>query len=388
MPYARPDLDTLVSQALADIKAEMAGSDPLLQQSVLNIVATVIGEGFNSQYGYQDWISRQAVPATATDENFAAWAALKGMTQKPATAATGSFQFVAPADGLTIPADSTVTRSDGFTYATTSDAVSAGGHVTAPVVAATPGSAGNITAGVGGVLAAPIAGVTSAGVGIAGAAGADLEAFDDFKARVLQQYAAPPQGGDATDYVEWAELVSGVTRAWCRPHGMGAGTVVVYFMMDDAEAAFGGFPQGTNGVASLETRDTAATGDQLAVADTIFALQPVTALVYVYAPRPNTVTLTINLPGASADTKAAIATAFARVTASKGSPGGAILPGGLAGGVLNLSDIEQAIAAVANSAGFVITAVACDHGSVTPVDGNITANTGYLSVAGAITWTG
>ena len=55
-------------------------------------------------------------------------------------------------------------------------------------------------------------------------------------------------------------------------------------MMDVSEAAHGGFPQGTNGVAGAETRDTAATGDQLAVANYIYPLRPATALVYACAP--------------------------------------------------------------------------------------------------------
>ena len=39
--------------------------------------------------------------------------------------------------------------------------------------------------------------------------------------------------GDNDDYVAWATEVPGVTRAWCSPNGMGAGTVVVRFVRDD-----------------------------------------------------------------------------------------------------------------------------------------------------------
>ncbi|MFM0231723.1 baseplate J/gp47 family protein [Paraburkholderia sediminicola] len=72
--------------------------------------------------------------------------------------------------------------------------------------------------------------------------------------------------------------------------GFGAGTVVVYTMFDNPEAAQGGFPQGTIGVAMDETRSpTIATGEQLAVANATFTPQPVMALVFSYAPSANPV---------------------------------------------------------------------------------------------------
>ena len=60
------------------------------------------------------------------------------------------------------------------------------------------------------------------------------------------------------------------TRAWCLPNGMGTGTVALYTMLDNANAQWGGFPQGSNGVATLELRDAAAQGDQLTVANAIY----------------------------------------------------------------------------------------------------------------------
>ena len=101
---------------------------------------------------------------------------------------------------------------------------------------------------------------------------------------MLESYGAPPHGGNSSDYVTWALEVPGVTRAWVPPVPLIPGAVTVFFMMDVSEAAHGGFPQGTNGVASLETRDIAATGDQLAVANSIYPLRPVTPIVYAVAP--------------------------------------------------------------------------------------------------------
>jgi uncharacterized phage protein gp47/JayE len=376
MPFERAGLSALRAQAAADLAAAVPGADPLLPVSNLGILADMLAEGFNGAYGYLDYIARQAVPFTAEDEAFQGWAALKGVTQKPATAAKG-FGTWTGAPGTLLPADTPVSRGDGVTYRTTEDAtVGGGGTVTAPIEAREPGSPGTITNGVSMLLGQSIAGIVAAGTAVSVLPGVDLEEFDDFRARVLDIYANPPQGGAISDYEEWALQVPGVTRAWCTPNGMGPGTSVVYFMMDSAEVAFGGFPQGTDGVAGLETRDVSATGDQLAVADWIYPLRPVTALVYAQAPKANEVDFTIVLPGASLAVKAAIEAAIVAV----------FLDGGQPGGTVNMSVIGPAIAALSGTDGFVITATTCTHGSVSPATGNITSNPGYLPVRGLTDW--
>jgi len=146
--------------------------------------------------------------------------------------------------------------------------------------------------------------------------------------------------------------------------------VVVYVMLDGSESAFNGFPQGVSGVATNETRGIpTATGDQLAVANYIYPLQPVTALVYVYAPTAAPQNFTVSgLSSASAATKAAISAAIANVFVQYGTP---------LGGTVDLSYIESAIAAISGTAGFVITSPS----------GNITTTVGPLPTVGTITYT-
>ena len=187
---------------------------------------------------------------------------------------------------------------------------------------------------------------------------------------MLTAYRAPPRGGSQSDYVVWALTVPGVTRAWCVPHGYGAGTVLVYVMLDAVEVAFGGFPQGVNGVATGENRATAATGDQLAVANLILPLQPVTALVYALAPTANVVPFTISgLASSSAATRTAIAAAISGVLTTYGSITGAAT-------TVALSLVASAVAAVPLTTGFVI---------VTPA-ANISSPSGALPVLGAVTY--
>lgn len=146
--------------------------------------------------------------------------------------------------------------------------------------------------------------------------------------------------------------------------------MVVYVMLDEVQAAHGGFPQGTDGVAALESRVSGtATGDQLNVANYIYDLQPVTALVYVVSPVAVEVDFTISgIASASATVKAAISQAITDVFFSYGSPVGDL--------IMELSYIEAAIAAISGTAGFVITAPA----------GNIVLDVGEFPVLGTITY--
>ncbi|MDR3513790.1 MAG: baseplate J/gp47 family protein [Caulobacteraceae bacterium] len=377
MPFDRPTLTELRAQTAADIATQLPGADALLRFSNLGVLGDILAAGVNGHYGYLDNIAQNAVPYTATGEDLEAWAALRGVTRKPAVQAAGTVQFT----GTTaIPSGANVVRSDNTAYVTTAIGTVSGSVVTASVQAVTAGAAGTLTVGQVMNLGSPVSGVLSAGAVTASTTpGADVEKFDALRSRMLGVYAAPPQGGDANDYVNWALDVSGVTRAWCAPLESGAGTVSVYFMMDVTEASFNGFPQGTNGVATSETRATAATGDQLTVANALYPLRPVTALVTAKAPGANAVSFTIaGISTATTATKAAISATIANVFLAQGSPGG----------VVDLSYIESAVAAISGTAGFVITAVSCSHGTVSPSgDGNITSSAGYLPTVGTITYT-
>ena len=374
MPYSRPTLSDLRTMVAQDIQAELPGTDPLLRHSSLGIMGRVLAGLVNLFYGFLDWIAKQAVPFTATDEYLEGWAALKGVFREAATQASGTIVFSGSVGADPIAAGATLTRSDGVgAIVTVGGTVGSGGTVTVTAeINADPsgltGAFGNCPAGTQFTLGSAIAGISSIGTAASAfTGGADLEGNDSLRSRMLLAYQTTPQGGAQTDYVEWAREVPGVTRAWCTPNGMGPGTVVLRFMMDVSEAASGGFPQGTNGVAAGETRDVAATGDQLAVANYIFPKQPVTALVYAVAPVANVVNFDISgLTGASAALQAAIAAAITGVFEQYGEPGGTV----------DVSYIESAIAAIAGTAGFVITSPAV----------NIVSPTGELPVLGTVTY--
>lgn len=378
MPFPRQSLTEHRAQVAADIDAALPGLESRFRYSNIGIVGDVQAGGIHALYGYLDWIARQSVPFTATDEYLEGWAALAKLTRKAETKAYGTARFAA-ATGKQILAGSPVTRSDGVAYVTTALATESGGYVDVPIRAVAGGSIGNTPDGTPLSLGIAISGVTGTGVaqGTLGG-GSDTERDNELRSRMLEAFANPEQGGSITDYARWAREIPGVTRAWVQPSIQGPGTVGIFFMMDGVRASDGGFPQGTSGCSSYETRDTTATGDQLIVADALFPRQTVQAVVYAVAPLANTLNITIaGLSGASDATKAAIDAAI----------DAALYAGAVPGGVTFSLDIEAAIAAVAGTAGAVVTGITASAGTVDYGGvGNIVSNAGALPTRGTVTY--
>lgn len=370
MPFARPTLTALRNAAIQDVTTSgVPGLDGLLRNAVLRVLAWVMSGLAYSVYGYIDWVSREAVPFTATDEFLEAWAALIGVYRKDSTPATGFAKFTGTT-GRTVTIGATLTRVDGTPYTVTSEGTAdTFGDVTVGMVAAVNGAATDCDDGTPISLDPPIAGINSGGVTVGPTTGgSDQESQDELRTRMLFKYASPPQGGAASDYIEWTLEVPGVTRAWIEPQGQGPGSVVVYPMFDLVNADNGGFPLGTDGGATLETRLTPATGDQLAVADYIWPLRPVTALVYVAAPDPLPINVTLAaLDPATVEIEAQITASLNDMFLAVGEVAGTIYP----------SQLYEAISLTPGVIHFVMTA---------PIAA-VTASEGQLPVLGTLTAT-
>lgn len=374
MPFTRPTLSELRSRVASDITSGLPTADGLLRFSNLQVIGKAVAGLGHLNYGYLDWIAKQAVPYTSSGEYLYAWGALKNVYPKTASFAAGAVTFPGTV-GAIIDIGTEITRSDSATFTVqASGTVGVGGTVTVQVKADVAGELGNTPVGSLMTLGVSIPGIPSSGaVTTVITGGAEQEEDDAFFQRMLEAYQNTPNGGSVTDYPIWAKAVQGVTRAWCAPNGFGTGTLVVYVMFDQANADHQGFPQGTNGISSSDNRVTSgnlAAGDQLTVANSIFPLQPVTAMVYVCSPiaAPKNFTIT-GLTGASTATRNAVAAAIAEVFVEQGVPV-------TDGSFVALSDIDSAIAALASTKGFVITS---------PV-ANIPNLLGYLPTLGTISY--
>lgn len=375
MPFARPTLTELRTQARQDVAAQLPGADATLRFANRRIMADAQAGFANGHYGYLDWIAKMAVPWTALDEYLAAWAALKNVFIKGAKSAVGDVSFTGTPN-TPLPAGTPLVRGDGVKYTVTVGGVvdNTNNVVVTAQANADPtgltGAFGNTDIGAIMTLGSAIPGIQSNGtVTVAFTGGSDLETQDEFRSRMLQAFQNTPQGGAQSDYVTWALEVTGVTRAWCNPLGNGAGTVVVYTMWDDVEAAYNGFPQGTDGVSSQDPRAAPATGDQLTVANYIFPLRPAGALVYSVSPIPAAQNLSIK--GISALNQPQVEAAISDVFLREGDPVGTG-----SGGTIDLAHIETAIAAVAGVNDFIIISPTAD----------IVLTVGEIPVLGAVTW--
>jgi uncharacterized phage protein gp47/JayE len=368
MPFARPSLTGLRNQSIQDITTSgVPGLTGLLRNAVLRVLAWVMAGLAYGVYGYADWIARMGVPFTAQDEYLYAWAALIGIYPEQAVAATGTATFTG-APLIALPAGTPLTRqSDGVPYTTTADGTTdATGTVTVPIIGAVLGAVTDCPAGTAISIATPIAGINSPGTTGLCTGGADQETNDALRTRMLFKYREPPQGGAQADYIEWAREVPGCTRAWVNGNGWGPGTVVVYPMFDETEAAHDGFPQGTDGCASEDNRGPTASGDQALVAEHIWPLQPVTALVYVAAPQPYPIDVTLGaLNPNTLDIQAQIVAALNDILLQVGEVGGTVWP----------SDLYEAILATPGVVNFEITVPAV----------GVQAPMGYLPVLGTFT---
>jgi uncharacterized phage protein gp47/JayE len=349
MPFNRPILSTLIERARDDFDARLPGADSRLRRSVLDVLARVHAAATNGLYGFLNWISLQVFPDTAETEQLARWAAIWGVSRKASVPAAGGVD-VTGANGSAIPAGTTLVRSDSVEYLTTADAVIAGGVATLQVEAIDAGVGGNAAAAQRLVFSSPVAGVnanaTIAAGGLTG--GADEEADESLRARLLDRIRRPPHGGNADDYRRWTLEVPEVTRAWVYPLQLGPGTVTVVFVMDGRE-------------------DMIPTVDDVAdVQAYIDVLRPVTADVTVIAPAPVALDFTISAAPPTAEVQAAVVAELEDLLFREAEPGGTIL----------ISHIDEAVSLAAGE---------LDHDVTTPA-GNVTAAVGSIFVMGAVTW--
>jgi len=349
MPFSRPDLPTLINRAEADIETRLPGADARLRRSNLNVLARVHSGAAHGLYGYLEWIARQVIIDTADGDMLERHASIWGVERKAASPAVGNVT-VTGTHGAIVPADSTLARSDGVQYTTDVEVTISGGTATIAVTAVDGGQAGNASAASSLSFDTPIAGVSAtATVAVGGlTGGADIEADDDLRARLLARIQQPPHGGASYDYIAWALEVPGVTRAWVYPAELGLGTVTVRFVRDD------------------DASPIPDAGEVTAVQDYIDSVRPVTADVTVVAPIAVPLNFSIDLTPDTAAIRAAVEAELRDLLLRESEPGATIL----------LSHIREAISLASGEN---------DHVLAAPT-ANVTHAVGEMATFGTITW--
>lgn len=185
-----------------------------------------------SLYIQADWVARQAFPQTAEGEYLDRHAQLRGLARKPAMAAEGSVLFVAgdaSESDREIPQGTVCMTAGLVRFETTQPAVIPAGEraVEAPVRALEPGSSGNVSAGAIVSMAVAPFGISSCANPEPCAGGADGEADEALRDRVLETFKRLPNGANAAFYQQGALSFDQVAAATVIPKPHGVGTVDV-----------------------------------------------------------------------------------------------------------------------------------------------------------------
>ncbi len=303
MPLSVPNLSDLITQTAGDIKSRLANADALLRRSTLGVVGRVFSGLARGLYGDIQYLADQLFVATAEKTYLERHASLKDLSRKLPAVATGNATATGP-EGTPIAAGTLSTRSDNQQFITTTAVTIGSAPTPVPVAATLGGTAGNTAAGSTLTFINPIAGVALAvdENGLAG--GTDVETDDELRARLLDVWQNPPQGGSPSDYVEWAEAVAGVTRAWVFKYGQGAGTVGVAFVMDDNAGSI--------------VPDAGTVGAVQAALDT---KAPTTATVYAITLQAIVVPIAIHLENDTTVNRSAVQAALVDFFRTAGAPG-------------------------------------------------------------------
>ncbi|PIW54581.1 MAG: hypothetical protein COW16_10350 [Sphingomonadales bacterium CG12_big_fil_rev_8_21_14_0_65_65_10] len=306
MSFDRPTLSTLIERSRGDLASRMPGADPALRHSLLDILLRIHAGTAAGLYGYLDFLALQLMPDTAEGAYLERWASIWGLRRKSAIAAAGT-AVATGIDGSTIAAGTEARSVGGSTYRTLEEATIAAGTTTVSIEATESGPDHDLVPGAVLTLSSAVPGVNAPiTVATSDRAGAIEESDPALLARLLARVRKVPQGGAEEDYVAWALAQSGVTRAWCFPGWMGAGTVGVTFVLDDRA-----------NIVPLQA-------DLDAVEAALEELRPVTAELVVFAPTTRTIDIELKIAPDTAAVRAAIEEELADFFARDAEPGGTI----------------------------------------------------------------
>ncbi len=241
MPFQRPVLNELVSRIESDILSRVETGVGILRRSILKVLARVFGAAIHLTYGYLDFMAKQLIVTTAGTEWLEYHAFKWGKTRKQATYSTGNAN-VTGLNGSIIPEGTSYFNAEGIEYETAAEVMIAAGVGVIEVTAKTPGLAGNQVEGDILTLGSPITGVDAMALvdadGLQG--GEDTESDEDLRNRILHQIQNSSMGGNEEDFIGWAlDTPSlGVTRVWVFPDYLGAGSLGVFFVLDNQSPIF------------------------------------------------------------------------------------------------------------------------------------------------------
>lgn len=349
MAFNRPTLSELVDRIQTDFVSRLELIGALLRKAVVYVMARVMAGASHMMHGHLEFLGLQLFPDKSEAEFLLRQASLFGISQNAPTFAKCTAS-VTGTNGTPITHGALLVSSGGFEYSVDADVTISGGVGTIAVTAVEAGSESTVSPGVVLDFESPIGGVSATATVVTSTAdGADQEAIDGTRSRLLDRMGDPPMGGNDTDYKEWAESVTGVTRVWVVPRGLGPGTVLVYFARD------------------LDPSPIPDFGEVAAVQAVFDADAPSHATAVAAAPTLNPIAMTLSIVPDNANTRAAIAASLDDLYFRVGDPRST---------TVLISAIRTAIGEAEGVTDYTLTVPA----------GNITQTVGQLPSRGTITY--
>lgn len=349
MARNRPTLTELITRIRGDVDSRLAGIDPRLRRSLMEVIARAHAAAVHGLEGELDAIALDALPDTATGAALLRWAAMYTVTGLSGVFATGTVTATGE-NGTTIPAGTLLQLGNGVEFQTLGSVDIAGGTATLSLQASKAGVSGNAETSSILTFVSPISGVNlTATVDAPGLTGG-IDADDDeaLQKTLGKRIQNPEQGGNLTDFKRWTFEIDGVTRRWVFPPSIGSALIGIVFVRDD------------------ESPITPDAAEIQAVQDHLDLKRPLGSRPVVSAPTLVPLDLTLSLTPNTAEVQAAVIAEYADLILRDAVPTGTIL----------LSHINEAIS---------IAAGEIDH-SLTIPSADVTHAAGELPVPGTITF--
>lgn len=255
----QPTVAELTNTVVSQIEAAIGQTVPLLPKSFIRVLAKVIAGAFILLYKYIGFASLQSFVSTASDQAFTVngieviplreWGRLVGIGEpEGATQAEMNLTVTVVTPSGTLPINTQLIGAlNGVTYVTTLSVAITGATFVVPVRAVDDqsggdgfGAVGNLSPGDVVSFVNPLPAVSRDTVVLAAlVTGAEQEASDNYRQRVLDRFQKQPQGGAYADYEQWAEEVAGILHAY--PYTGSPGEVDVY---TEATVESSGSPDG------------------------------------------------------------------------------------------------------------------------------------------------
>jgi uncharacterized phage protein gp47/JayE len=272
--YTPPTVSQILNDLRQSVKAELPATDPWITYNNLVPFLKAIAQGLRAAYLRLGFIHQQAFVSSARGE-YLDYHGIQtgGLARDPAQYAQG----IVVATGIlgsVIPDGTLLARSDGIMFSTIGTVTLITTTANLYTKANEAGELGNTDDSTVLSPQVTVPGVSSFIVDADGLIGGKEEESDDsFRQRILFLKQNPPHGGSPTEYFQWCQTKSGVTRVFVQRATPGPGSVTVYFMMDGI---------GTGIPNTADVMDLQGILDQLAPADAnVIAAAPSTQVVNV-----------------------------------------------------------------------------------------------------------